>query len=143
MNFYIATETVVTFAATAVTVIALQTPVSADVAAVLGALLATYIAVVDARQNDRSTTNFFSVLLSSIAVGGIAPGVIFYTWFPDFASRLTWHTWSAAGFIFSLGGWALVQATLWLFKTQSRKRLNQAVNTFLPNEETRIDPPEK
>jgi hypothetical protein len=92
-------------------------PSSADMVAVLGAMLASAIVVLNFQTkspNNRRLTQFLPVLLASVGIGSAGPGFVFYTFYPDLAERLTWHGWAISGLGFGLFGWALVY---WILNT--------------------------
>ncbi len=96
-------------------VVAVVQTVNPDIAAVLGAVLASVIAVIDARKKDKSTGHTVSVLIASGFLGGMLPGALLPLKWPDIV--LPWQAWSSIGFFTGLLGWAIV---LGIFRLQGR-----------------------
>ncbi len=87
-----------------------STPGPKDMYAVIGAMLATVIAILEARKQDRSFANTVCVFIGSSFIGGILPGVMFLNIWPERALTFTWHVWAFIGFGFGLIGWTLALA---------------------------------
>lgn len=112
-------------AATGSAVVAvIQSRFDPDIVAVLGAMLAAVVAVIEARKKDRSTGHTISVLIASAFLGSVMPGTLINLWSPDLGARLTWHAWAVCGFIIGLLGWAGTVAIMAL-----RSRVPGIVNT--------------
>ena len=134
-------DVVLTFAAGTVAVIVGAAPSTTDIVAVLGAMLATVIAVLDARKRDSSITNTISVILGSAFVGSVAPGALFYNFWPDLAERFTWHVWSGLGFIFGLVGWSAVRTATAIWSARQSAVLSQVADRFIPEPPRPAAPP--
>ena len=103
-------------AAAAVSILAASTPGAEDAWAVVGAMLAGGISVVHAMRTQRSTWDLACVLVAAAFCGAVAPGVIVNLQFPEIASRMTWHAWSAAGFVSGLAGWSFTRGFIAFFE---------------------------
>ncbi len=112
MTPYFALDAALAIASAAVTIAASQSPDRSDMVAVLGAMLATVIATLEARKKDRTLGNTITVLVGSAFVGSVAPGAVLFTWYADVATRLTWHVWAGLGFFSGLVGWGSMQAVV-------------------------------
>jgi len=134
MNIQCASEVVLAAAAT-VTVAAIQTPDTTDMVAVLGALLATVIAVVEARKKDRTLGNTVCVVIGSSFTGGVVPGAVMIGFYPELAARLTWHGWAVLGFLCGLCGWSIVLAAIGILRSRQDKILKDAADRILGPEE--------
>ncbi len=128
---YLALDILLAAAGVVATIAAVQVPTSADMVAVLGAMLATVIAVLDARKKDRSLGNTVAVVIGSAFVGSVAPGACFYTAFPDLAAKFTWHMWATLGFVGGLTGWSAVLAAISIWRSRQDKVLNNLANRFI------------
>lgn len=102
-------------AAAAIPLLATSSPTTADVYAVLGAILATFISLSEGHSRGRTFSHRMSVGLASAAVGAFTPGLLIFHFWPARSAVLTWHSWAALGFVFGLGGWALTHAVRRLF----------------------------
>jgi F0F1-type ATP synthase assembly protein I len=102
-----------------------------DIVAVLGAMLAAVIAVIEARKSDRSMPHTVAVLIASAFIGAVLPGAIIWSWWPDKVANMSWHLWAALGFVFGLLGWA-VTAAIMALKSRVPWAVNQAANKYLP-----------
>lgn len=110
-------------------------PDQADIYAVCGAMLGAMLAGLEAVKNNRDYFRIASVILASSGVGTVVPGVLAYRLLsPESVASLTWHTWSFAGLICALGGWAFVHGLM----TVSMKRIPRA----LEKQMNRFDPPD-
>lgn len=103
-------------AASAVSILAASTPGAEDAWSVVGAMLAGGISVVHAMRTQRSTLDLACVLVAAAFCGAVAPGVIINLQFPEIAERMTWHAWSAAGFISGLAGWSFTRGFIAFFE---------------------------
>jgi hypothetical protein len=107
-----------------------------DMVAVLGAMLATVVAVLEARKKDRSMGHTVSVLIASAFVGSVLPGGVMWTWWPERVPALSWHVWAALGFIAGLLGWAFTAAVMAL-RSRVPGAVNAAADKFYPYNESR------
>jgi hypothetical protein len=100
-----------------VAVIAVKGPIVDDIYAVLGAIVASILAVMESLQKRRDYFNAVSTFLGSAVVGAFAPGVVYHTlsymkWIPaDAAVFGLWQTWAISGFLFGLNGWYIIHKT--------------------------------
>lgn len=108
-----------------------QSPMNPDIVAVLGAMLAAVLAVLEARKKDRTLGHTVSVLIASAFVGSVLPGAIVWTWWPDRVAVMSWHVWAGMGFVVGLLGWAFVAAVMAL-KGRVPGAVNLAAGKFLP-----------
>lgn len=128
-------------AAVAATVVASVTPGHTDMSAVLGAVLASAITVLEARKSDRTLGNTVSVFIASATVGSIAPGAVLGTAWPDLASRFTWQAWAGLGFFCGLLAWSLVLAVLVVANRRIKPALDRFADRFAPDEPPSSAPP--
>jgi predicted membrane protein len=100
-----------------VAVIAVRAPGVDDIYAVLGAVVASILAVMESLQKRRDYFHAVSTFLGSGFVGAFAPGPVYHLlahlkWIPaDAAMFGLWQTWAIAGFVFGLNGWYLIHKT--------------------------------
>ena len=113
-------------------------PVAYDIVAVIGAMLATVIAVLDARKRDSTPANTVIVILGSSCVGSMLPGVLFCNVWPELATRFTWHIWAALGFLAGLMGWTIVRAVCAVIERRKDSILSSLEERYLPR---RANPP--
>lgn len=82
-----------------------------DICAVLGALIASVLTLIEARKKDRSLGHTISVFLGAASMGSLLPGIgasfaVMLGWLSEHTiERLTWHAWSFAGLIGGMNGW--------------------------------------
>jgi len=115
-----------------------NSPGAYDIVAVIGAMLATVIAVLDARKRDSTPANTVSVILGSSFVGSMLPGVLFLNVWPTLAARFTWHVWASLGFIAGLIGWSVVRAVGAVIERRKDSLLAGLEERWLPR---RAEPP--
>lgn len=100
-----------------VAVIAVKGPGVDDIYAVLGAIIASILAVMDTIQKRKEYFHVVSAFLGSSVIGSFAPGVIYHTlsyakMIPENASVFgIWQTWAISGFLFGLNGWYIIHKT--------------------------------
>ena len=107
-----------------------SSPNSQDVYAVIGAMLAAVVVLVDyggTPGGRRGTMQFMTVFISSAFIGSIGPGVTANTILPEAMGALTWHAWAMLGFVFGLAGWVATRSVLWVFN----RRLPGAIDTYI------------
>ena len=82
-----------------------------DICAVLGALIASVLTLIEARKKDRSVSHTISVFLGAASMGSLLPGIaaslaVMLGWLSEQTiDRLTWHAWSFAGLVGGMNGW--------------------------------------
>lgn len=91
--------------ASAVAVI--QSRFDPDIVAVLGAILAAVVSVMEARKKDRSLGHTVSVFLCCSGFGSVLPGSVMWTFFADRIPAVSWHGWALMGGVCGLLGWAV------------------------------------
>jgi len=131
MTPYFALDVIIALGAATVVIVAPDSDKS-DMVAVLGSMLATVIATLEARKKDRSLANTVIVLIGSAFCGSIMPGAVLFNWYPDLAFRLTWHAWAGLGFFCGLVGWGTMQACVFAF--------NRLREKWIAREEERLAP---
>lgn len=101
-----------------------------DIVSVLGAMLASVLAVMEARKKDRALGQTASVFLASAGFGSVLPGSIMWTVWPDKVPMLSWHVWALMGIIAGLLGWSLAA---WVISLRSRliSFLDRRTNRYL------------
>lgn len=132
MTPYFALDAIIAIGTATVTIAAVQSPDRTDMVSVLGAMLATVIATLEARKKDRTLTNTVCVIIGSSFIGSIAPGAVLFNWYPELAGRLTWHAWAALGFVCGLVGWGTMQAAVHVFSKRRDKALDEAADRIFP-----------
>ena len=86
-------------------------PAGNDICAVLGALIASVLALVEARKKDRSTGHTISVFLGTASVGSFLPGIavqlaVLQGWLTQVTGdSLTWQAWAFAGLVCGMNAW--------------------------------------
>ena len=109
----------------------LNGPATEDIYAVIGAMLAAVVVLVDfsasSKAGRRGTMQFMTVFISSAFIGSIGPGSAAHWLMADQTTTLTWHTWAMLGFVFGLAGWVLTRSVLWVFN----RRLPGAIDSFV------------
>lgn len=99
------------------TVAAVRGPAADDIYAVMGAVLAAILALMDAVQKRRDHFHAASTFLGSSVIGALAPGPVYQllvhmAFIPKETSLFNlWQTWAIAGFFFGLNGWFLIHKT--------------------------------
>lgn len=89
-------------------------PSSSDAYTVLGAVLASIVALIEARKKDRELSHTISVFLGSAAMGSFLPGIFYQIalwrqWLTESTTHfLTWQVWAFAGLLCGLNGWAML-----------------------------------
>lgn len=129
---YFAVDCIITLAAGVTAVVVNLTPGGNDMVAVLGAMLATVIAVLEARKKDRNLGNTVCVVIGSSFIGSIAPGALFFNAWPHLAERFTWHVWAALGFLVGLIGWSVVLAAIGVIQRRKDAALESLADKWLP-----------
>lgn len=115
-------------------VITSSTPVSSDIYAVLGAMIASILALVEARKKDRTVGHTISVFVGSASVGSFLPGVLVYLakekgWMDaSTVEGIIWQGWALMGILCGLNAW-------WLLHGANRYLQKRAEKLF------RDDPP--
>lgn len=110
--------------ASGVAFLAGTTPISNDILSIVGAVLATFITVIDARKRDQSRANTISVIIGSSVVGSLAPGALCYTFWPALAAHFTWHVWASLGFVGGLIGWSLMLGIIAFIRRRKEAVMN-------------------
>jgi hypothetical protein len=105
-----------------------------DIVAVIGALFAAVISVIEARERNRTLTHTISVFIASAGVGSVLPGSIVWTWFPERIATLSWHVWAVMGGVTGLLGWSLTAAVLAL-RSRVPGLVNTAADKYLPKQD--------
>jgi hypothetical protein len=106
----------------------IEHPKAADVYAVLGAILASLISLIEARYNGRELGPSLTNFLASAAAGSFAPKIGFLcfvqlgTLTHESVIVKAWEAWAFAGFVCGLNGWLVIHSAsaalkAWLTKT--------------------------
>ncbi len=112
-----------------------SSPNSEDIYAVIGAMLAAVVVLVDyggTPGGRRGTLQFMTIFISSSFVGSIGPGVTANTIIPETMGTLTWHVWAMLGFVFGLAGWVATRSVLWVFNRRLPGAIDNYVSSNLP-----------
>ncbi len=94
--------------------VVVHNPDSGDAYAVLGAIIASILALIEARKKDRELGHTLSVFLGSASMGSIVPGLVYHAavwrgWVPrDSQQLMPWQVWAFGGLLFGLNGWGLL-----------------------------------
>ena len=122
--------------AVAALIAVLNGPATEDIYAVIGAMLAAVVVLVDFsaanKAGRRGTMQFMTVFISSAFVGSIGPGAAAHWLMVEAAPALTWHSWAALGFVFGLAGWVVTRSVLWVFNRRLPGALDSFVSSKLP-----------
>lgn len=98
------------------TALVIEHPRAADVYAVLGAILASLISLIEARYKGRDLGPALTNFLASAAAGSFTPKIGFLclvqlgTMTHESAIVKAWEVWAFAGFICGLNGWLVIHA---------------------------------
>lgn len=82
-----------------------------DICAVLGALIASVLTLIEARKKDRSIGHTISVFLGTGSVGSFLPGLLMQLavhrgWLTaETASAFGWQAWAFAGLVLGMNAW--------------------------------------
>lgn len=93
------------------TIVVAVAPASADICAVLGALIASVLTLIEARKKDRSIGHTISVFLGTGSVGSFLPGLLMQFavhkgWLTaETVAALAWQAWAFAGLILGMNAW--------------------------------------
>lgn len=79
-----------------------------DLVCIPGAMLGAAVALLKAAQEKRQWTDKGIIMIGSSVFGTTVPSGLVHLFWPEWLSRLTWHLYFLAGFLFSLVGWMLV-----------------------------------
>lgn len=96
------------------TALVIEHPDSTAVYAVLGAILASLITLIEARYNGRDLRPALTGFLASAAAGSFTPKPIFlillqWGWLTaDSPLVRAWEVWAAAGFMCGMNGWWII-----------------------------------
>ena len=96
-------------------------PSAADHYTLVGALVAAIMTLVAVRKYDQSVWNGICAFLGALFVGITAPGSLiswleYKQWITeDTYQFITWHSWTALGLVFGLGGWVAAQSVYQTF----------------------------
>lgn len=105
------------------TALVIEHPQSADAYAVLGAILASLISLIEARYNGRDLRPALTAFLASAAAGSFTPKPIFlilmqWGWLTAESPLVrAWEVWAAAGFIAGMNGWWIINRISALLKS--------------------------
>lgn len=108
--------------------VVIEEPRRADIYAVLGAILASLIALIEARYKARDLGPAVTNFLACAAAGAFAPKLLFLAllqsgWLTAEAPLVrAWEAWAAAGFLLGMNGWWLIH------------RATAALKSLLPQE---------
>jgi hypothetical protein len=98
------------------TALVVEHPRAADVYAVLGAILASLISLIEARYKGRELGPSLTNFLASAAAGSFAPKIGFLclvqlgTLTHESVIVKAWEVWAFAGFVCGLNGWLVIHA---------------------------------
>lgn len=103
--------------------IVIEQPTFNDSYAMLGAILASLITLIEGRHRGRPLLPLVANFLGSAAAGSFFPAIAFlflvqWGWIEPakHAWSRTWHAWSAAGFVCGMNGWWLIHRATGLMK---------------------------
>lgn len=101
-----------------------------DICAVLGALIASVLTLIEARKKDRSISHTISVFLGTASVGAFLPGIAVQIaslrgWIAeDTATSLTWQVWSFAGLVGGMNAWWIIHGVNRALQRRAEKYFN-------------------
>ena len=116
------------------TALVIERPQAADIYAVLGAILASLISLIEARYKGREFGPAMTNFISSALAGVCAPKIGFLclvqlgTLTHESVIVKAWEAWAAAGFVCGLNGWLVIHsasATLKGWLTKNTKDSNE------------------
>lgn len=88
-------------------------PTPADAWAVVGAMFATTLAIIEGLKTSRDFRQLCFIGISSAGCGAFLPGFMLYnTLSESFTTGLTWHTWALLGALFGAIGSGLVHGAI-------------------------------
>jgi hypothetical protein len=103
--------------------IVIEQPTFNDSYALLGAILASLITLIEGRHRGRPLLPLVANFLGSAAAGSFFPNIAFlllvqWGWIEPakHAWARTWHAWSAAGFVCGMNGWWIIHRATGLMK---------------------------
>lgn len=103
--------------------IVIEQPTFNDSYAMLGAILASLITLIEGRHRGRPLLPLVANFLGSAAAGSFFPAIAFlflvqWGWIEPakHAWSRTWHAWSAAGFVCGMNGWWIIHRATGLMK---------------------------
>lgn len=100
--------------ATSIAAITIDQPSPQDAYAIVGAILASTIALIEARYKGRDFAPAVSNFLACASIGSFAPAIAYHwassaEWIQSTTRWAhTWQAWSAAGFVAGMNGWWLI-----------------------------------
>jgi hypothetical protein len=101
----------------------IDAPRQADMYSVLGAILASLIALIEARYKGRDFRPAITSFLACAAAGSFAPKPLFlvmlqWGWVSQESPLLrAWEVWAAAGFLLGMNGWWMIHRASALLKS--------------------------
>lgn len=132
-------------ALTTIIAAAQMTPNTADAWTAAGAMLGSFIAVMESNSKRRGWAQTATLLVASSVCGVLLPGAAAeYALAPETKDRITWQMWALAGFVSALPGWGVVIGILrWTKQVPAtvEQRLNLLTNTPAPQDEDRNPEP--
>lgn len=104
--------------------IVIEQPSVSDSYAMLGAILASLITLIEGRHRGRPLLPLLANFIGSAAAGSFFPAIAFFVlvqwgWIEPAKhvwSR-TWHAWAAAGFLCGMNGWWIIHRATGLLKS--------------------------
>lgn len=93
------------------TIVVAVAPASADICAVLGALIASVLTLIEARKKDRTIGHTISVFLGTASVGAFLPGLLMQLavhrgWLTaETVAAFGWQAWAFAGLVLGMNAW--------------------------------------
>jgi hypothetical protein len=100
--------------ATSIAAITIDQPSPQDAYAIVGAILASTIALIEARYKGRDFAPAVSNFLACASIGSFAPAIAYHwaasaDWIQSTTRWAhTWQAWAAAGFVAGMNGWWLI-----------------------------------
>jgi len=102
-----------------------------DICAVLGALIASVLTLVEARKKDRTIGHTISVFLGTASVGAFLPGIIVQValmqgWLPEESVKhIGWQAWAMGGLVFGMNAWWLLHGINRLIQRRAEKYFDE------------------
>lgn len=116
-------------------------PTSPDIYAVVGALFASVLPLLEASANNRTLGHKVSVFIASGVGGSIVPGLALYWKFGHDADALRWNVWAGAGVVSGLMSWSVIFYPLMYFRKRASAGVIAAGETladrYLPDKAKR------
>lgn len=135
MQYQLCSE-IATFLTASIALIVVQVAGNPDAFTAVGAMLATAIIFLEARDKKRSWLKTGSNVIGSFFCGAVVPGGFLWWKFPEFAVSARWQIWAGAGFVAGLVGWGTVASAVAIYEARRDMLLKKAADRLFSNSNT-------